>query len=173
MPRLFFALTPDPQVRARIAEQARRLCGSDAGGASAAKFHVTLAFLGKVAPAPSLRAGARAAASVAGFDFALDETDSFHGGTWILRAPAAPFAALVAALSRELHAEGLSAHDESRAFVPHVTLRRRAPARLPRAPIPPIPWQPRTLCLYDSDLASGQYTRLGEWPLAAGDRVSS
>jgi 2'-5' RNA ligase len=171
MPRLFFALSPTEQVRARILALAATLPSPDGRATRDAKIHLTLAFLGDADAVAALHAGERAAASTSAFDFALDATDSFPGATWILRAPPTPFAPLLAALTRELHATGLRAPDERRAFVPHVTLRRRAQARLPRAAIEPIAWRAGTMCLYDSDLHSGDYRRLGEWPLL-GDDVS-
>ena len=171
--RLFFALTPTDATRARVEALAATLPSTGGRDTRTDKMHLTLAFLGDADPATALRAGAKAAPQAQHFEFALDETDSFHGGTWILRAPATPFAALLAALRRELHAVGLHEPDEQRAFLPHLTLRRRAGARLPRAAVAPIPWLARSLCLYDSDLAAGRYTRLGEWPLAGADAVSS
>ena len=171
--RLFFALTPTDATRARIEACAATLPAAAGRSTRADKLHLTLVFLGDVDPGLAQGAGENAAAKVQGFDFALEESDSFHGGTWILRAPAAKFAPLLDALRSELRAAGLHAPDEHRDFVPHVTLRRRATARLPRAPIAPIPWPARRLCLYDSDLGTGRYTRLGAWPLQAADDVSS
>ena len=165
MHRLFFALSPGAAMRARIHAAANALPMGDGRRTAAEKLHLTLAFLGDASPAPAIEAGARAAASSVAFDFALDEIDSFPGGTWILRAPAEPFAPLVSALLRELHANGLRAHDEARAFIPHVTVRRRASTRLARTPIEAVAWPARQLRLYDSDLSSGAYQLLGEWPL--------
>jgi 2'-5' RNA ligase len=161
--RLFYALTPGAEARARIAQH---------GAARPEQLHLTLAFLGDAQPSRALLAGERAAAQAAPFAFALDETDSFHGGTWILRAPAAAFTPLLDALHRHLHACGLRAQDEARPFVAHVTLRRRAPIALPRAAIAPIRWQADALRLYDSDLGSGRHALLGDWPLAGNNDVS-
>lgn len=172
MHRLFFALSPDADLVARIVALGEGL--PEAGGRRTRpdKLHLTLVFLGDADPELARRAGARVAARVAAFDFALEQSDSFHGGTWILRASSAPFDALQAALAFELQAHGVPVHDESRAFIPHVTLRRRAANRLPRQPIVPIEWKARALCLYDSHLDSGEYERLGQWPLA-GDNAGA
>ena len=169
--RLFLALTPPAPVLAQITRQAEAL-PADGKATPPEKLHLTLAFLGDADPAAAAQAGAGAAARIAPFDFALDEADSFAGGVWFLRAPAAPFAALLAALFDALHAAGLHAHDASRAFVPHLTLRRRAAARLPRRAIAPIGWPARELRLYDSDLATGRYALRGRWPLAGGNTVN-
>ena len=171
--RLFFALTPSPDLRARIEALAAGLPPARGRAIRPDKMHLTLAFLGDAEPARACIAGERTANATRAFDFVLDETDSFHGGTWVLRAPPSDFAPLLGALRRELQANGLRASDENRPFVPHLTLRRRADAPLPRAAIVPIQWNAHGLCLYDSDLATGVYTRLGEWPLAGGDHVSS
>jgi 2'-5' RNA ligase len=163
--RLFFALTPDEGVRRQILEVAAAL--PDAGGrrTRADKFHLTLAFLGDADPEAARTAGMRAAADTAAFDFQLDEVDGFHGGIRILRAPSEAFAPLVSALARKLRKAGVSSRDESRQFVPHVTLQRRDTLRLARAPITPIHWLARELCLYDSHLDTGEHERLASWPL--------
>jgi 2'-5' RNA ligase len=163
--RLFFALTPDEGVRRQILEVAAAL--PDAGGRATRpeKIHLTLAFLGDADPGGARAAGARAAADTAAFDFELDEVDGFHGGIRILRARAEAFAPLVFALLRELRRAGVPSRGQAREFIPHVTLWRRDNLRLARAPITPIPWPARELCLYDSHLDTGEHERIGSWPL--------
>jgi 2'-5' RNA ligase len=68
-------------------------------------------------------------------------------------------------LARELRRAGVRSPDELREFIPHVTLQRRDRLRLARAPITPIHWPARELCLYDSHLDTGEHERLAAWSL--------
>ena len=163
--RLFFALTPDETTRQRIVEVARGLPGAGGRPTRPDQLHITLAFLGDADPGAARSAGERAAADTAAFDFELDEVDAFPGGIRILRAPADAFAPLVSALARELRQAGLRSREPAREFTPHATLRRRDQMPPARAPITPIHWPARELCLYDSHLDTGEHERLAAWPL--------
>jgi 2'-5' RNA ligase len=79
--RVFFALWPDADARDRLAGAARDVAARTKGRAPpAANLHVTLAFIGDVAPeriGPLCAIGASVAASTAPFVLTLDSTGTF------------------------------------------------------------------------------------------------
>jgi 2'-5' RNA ligase len=168
--RLFFGLQPPAPVLASLRAAAAQLqADGGPGGRSLPpeKLHLTLAFLGDFDDEGALRRALEAGAQVeaSGFDFTLDQATSWGARQplWVFTGVAAPFADLHASLLRCLHAQGLHADDEARAFVPHVTWLRNARQRLARTAIAPIAWPARDFVLYDS--REGQYDVLARWPL--------
>ncbi len=176
MLRVFFALWPDADARDRLAATARDVAALTKGRAPpAANLHVTLAFIGDVAPeriGELCTIGASVAVSAAPFVLALDTAGTFRG-TGIAWAGASSLPPPLAELARNL-AEALAAQDfpvEQRAFTPHVTLARRckAPALASLGLAAPIGWTVRRLALDASEPAQdgARYRELAAWPLAA------
>lgn len=168
--RLFFALRPKADTRARIARMASE-CGIDADRLTpAANLHLTLQFLGEVDAVTRIaltRAGGRIRAPA--FALTLSRAGLWRraGVAWL--APATIPAALVR-LAHDLHAISttLGIADEPRPFTPHVTLARRArtPPRLPGEWS--IEWQVTDFALVSSRTLAGgaDYEVVETWPLA-------
>jgi 2'-5' RNA ligase len=131
--RLFFAIEPDAPARDALARLAARTAAeTGAREVAPANLHLTLEFLGEVAPerVPRLgAAGADAAARAAGFGLRLDATGSFERARVAWIAPSVvpgPMAALQSALRRACGEAGFAL--EARPWAPHVTLARKLPA---------------------------------------------
>lgn len=168
--RLFVALWPPPPLR-RAWQSWQQQWVWPAGAAPVApeRWHVTLHFLGAVAPARlvALRdALRRPATQVAPFEFGLDRAEHWSHGLVVLSrsAPSAGLAELHARLGDALRGAGLAV--EARAFRPHVTLARRAHGA--GGPPPPgLRWPVRGYALVQS--ANGYHT-LRHYRLAAEGR---
>jgi len=159
--RLFFALWPDAQVRARLDGWAAAL-HADCGGRRmrAENLHLTLAFLGATGAARLEQLKHLAAqVSVTAFDLQIDQP-----GYWkhnrIAWAGASvipePLAALIADLRDELTAGGF--RFDPKPFVPHVTLLREAREPQPLPQFPAIAWPVSGLALVRS-VPGGQGVR--------------
>ena len=179
--RMFFALMPGPRTRGRLRGLAVGLAAGQAARiVPATNLHLTLLFLGQLAPeriASVALAGQRAAATSAPMTLAIERIGWFGQAGVVWGGPArAPMAllALHEALARECLAAGLSV--DRRALVPHLTLLRkvrRAPAPALAAIDPPIVMPVRRLALLRSVSEPGgvRYRPLASWPLgAAGAR---
>jgi 2'-5' RNA ligase len=130
--RLFLALWPDEQVRARLAAARDTAAGLCRGKAvDARNLHITLAFLGTV-DAAKQHCAAAAAARCAGAPFTLLLDRLGHWPrpqvAWV-GGGSTPDALnhVVASLRRELEACGIDLDD--RPFRPHVTLLRKVHGR--------------------------------------------
>ena len=168
MERLFFAVWPDAQAAKRLAGLARELA-EVAGGkpVPAAKVHLTIAFLGSLAPdrAASARE-AGAAVRAAPFDLDLDRLGSFRGArvAWAGCDGAPPgLARLHEALGRSLRHRGFE--PEERAFAPHVTLVRRIERSVEGRGTETIAWRADALTLVRSEPGSGDYKVVERWIL--------
>lgn len=140
--RLFFALWPDPPLRAALAGTAAALRGSCGGRPPPARnLHLTLAFLGEVPPSrlPEL-AELAAGIPLRPFTLRLDCTGWWPRQRLVwagARQCPDELDALAGKLAGALRAAGF--RSEHRLFVPHVTLLRdaqRAPSQ-PAAALPP------------------------------------
>ena len=169
MARLFFALWPDETAAARLAaagvELAARIGGKPV---PAEKIHLTLAFLGEIAP-DRIEAGLAAACEVRAAPFAmrLDRLGAFRGArvAWAgTKTPPAQLVELQADLAGKLAAAGFVL--EERAFTPHLTLVRKVAAALPPETMPAVGWAARDFRLVRSEAGTGRYTELESWPLA-------
>lgn len=159
--RLFFALWPDAATATDIDARAASLAIRGRRIARR-RLHMTLAYHG-----PSDAAQARAlvrraeAIRVPAFDLMLDRCGGFEraGVAWL--GPASPPSALHE-LASLLAPEGL----DSAAFVPHVTIARRAEPPS-RTSIAPLPWAVTGFHLVESAAGarSGAYRSRGYWPL--------
>lgn len=174
--RVFFALWPDPDVRARLHRETQRLHRLLGGKSTHPDtLHLTLVFIGDVENRrldDLVRAAARVECPC--FELALDREACWrhnhiaHIG--ITQLPAALFE-LVEQLSSNLKAVEISF--DMRPYKPHITLIRKADcARLPslsneNPALKPIRWFARDFVLVRSSLRPGgaRYEQLGRWPL--------
>jgi RNA 2',3'-cyclic 3'-phosphodiesterase len=165
--RVFFALWPDADTRARLA-RATKEAVRRSGGRPIAKdrFHVTVAFLGNLTPAGFEIATAVPPVRVGPFALVLDTIGNFAASrTLWLGARSVPPALIE--LERRLW-DALTAKGfirEERIYRPHVTLARRA--RPVDAEIAPIEWPVAELALVES-LPAGRnvhYEPVRAWPL--------
>jgi len=169
MARLFFALWPDAETGAALADLAQRLA-QDSGGrpVPAGKIHLTLAFLGEVAPERLPAVLEAATIRARGFEGAFDQIGSFRraGVAWAGMAnPPRALLGLERKLASRLREAGFAL--EEREFTPHVTLARRAGRALPRAAIAPIPWPADAFTLVRAETGTGRYSIVESWPLRA------
>ncbi len=183
--RAFFAVEIGAAAREAAAAAARTLRAAPGGGevrwVRAENLHVTLRFLGDVAPGaiPGLvDSVAEHAAGVSGFQLALGEARPFPSArrprvVIVEVAPEAPLAALAAAVERGVVAAGFA--PEERGFRPHLTLGRIKSARRMRFPdvTAPVtaagdPFDVTEAVLFRSELrpSGAQYTALERIPLA-------
>jgi len=161
--RLFIALWPPPEVREAIATTAQTIVWpAGARRIAPSKLHLTLHFLGDVddGTVPALRAAL--AVRAACFELRLDRLQAWPGGLLVLCPGGIP-AALVqlhADLAQRLSALGLRV--EARAFRPHVTLARHAPAVCAQHDLAPVQWPVCGHALVCSE-PQGGYAVLQAW----------
>jgi len=165
--RVFFALWPDGETRARLA-RATKDAVRRSGGRPIGKdrFHVTVAFLGDLTPAGLEIASSVPPIAVGEFALVLDTIGAFAGARtlWLgARSVPSPLLELERRLWDALTAKGFIR--EERIYRPHVTLARRA--RPVDAEIDPVEWPVAELALVES-LPAGRnvhYEPLRTWPL--------
>jgi RNA 2',3'-cyclic 3'-phosphodiesterase len=163
MARLFFALWPDADARARLEPLAAELAAAASGKpVPIAKVHLTLAFLGEVEPA-RIAVAVEAARRVRfpRFAFALDRVGSFRGArvAWAGCAQVpGPLAALAGDLCGRLAAAGFALED--RPYTPHATLARRIARNVATAAVAPIAWPVAGFSLVRSETGTGRYAVL-------------
>ncbi|SDL51524.1 2'-5' RNA ligase [Modicisalibacter muralis] len=168
--RLFFALWPDDALRGRLAALARDT-QRDCGGrpTAPAKLHLTLAFIGDVAPeSADALAALTATLPCPGGEWTLDRLGHFRRGgiAWAgSQAPSPPLEALNRQLCRALVSLDLAT--PSQRFLPHVTLLRQARRAPVRSLSPPLAWHYRRVALVHSRYADGRhdYVTLARTPL--------
>lgn len=172
--RLFFALWPGAEVAAALAAraaEAQRCWGGRA--VPRASLHLTLAFLGAVAPdrLPGLAALA-AGLAAGGCTLRLERLEWRRRQGLVWAAPGAvppPLAQLADALTQRLAGAGL--RTEARTFAAHVTLLRRARTDgAVQVPMAPLDWPVRDFVLVQSELRrdGARYRIRGRWRLADG-----
>ena len=170
---LFFALFPDPDTAALIAERAdglRAAHGLRGTPLEAPRLHVTLQYLGQCLKlAQEAVDAAKAAAAVIAmpaFEVVLDQALTFDGNPrcpLVLRA--SDGAPGVTALQRQLHAALVYAGFRSLVGHPaHMTLAYRS-AHLPQQTLAPIRWQAHEFVLVHSHVGKGVHEALSRWPL--------
>jgi 2'-5' RNA ligase len=166
--RLFFALWPDEDAAQHLAE----LSGSVAARLEGRpvprdRIHLTLAFLGELAPARAEEAmRAAEAARSSAFDLVLDQVGSFRAARVAWAGCGRPPAGLKTLQTRL--AKALGSRDfllEERPFAAHVTLARKISRALPREPMPPIVWRAWEYTLVRSEAGTGRYTVIKTWKL--------
>ncbi|HVY04694.1 MAG TPA: RNA 2',3'-cyclic phosphodiesterase [Burkholderiales bacterium] len=170
--RLFFALWPEDGVRAALAHTARRMHGVFHGSRTRDQsLHLTLVFLGDVdVEHLSLLLDPPDDICVPAFELALDEWGGWSRNKIGWAAPSQvpqPLRELVANLEAWLRTAEFAI--ERRAFLPHVTLVRKAQATRMPEPMKPITWMVRDFHLIHSQAGPGgsRYEAIGSWPLRA------
>ncbi len=173
--RVFFAAWPDAATRDAITALAHDVA-IQAGGKPPrpAAIHLTLAFVGNVAPARMAllhEIGAAVSRAAAPSALVLDHTGGFRdaGIAWLgARSTPPELEQLVGALRSALGAEGFPV--DARAFRVHVTLARRCRKRVHATAVATIVWRLERMTLTASDLASdgSRYRDIAAWPLGDG-----
>jgi 2'-5' RNA ligase len=169
--RLFFALWPDAATRDALNRTGKWLHQHwDGRRMRADTLHLTLCFLGDVAPAQRERLlhGIQAAA-LAPFELSLDQPGYWPHNRigWLgLQQPSAPLESLVQALRAQLR--GLAIAFDERPHTPHVTLLRKSRDGA-AATCQPVRWKIDGFVLVESNpQADGaHYDVLKHWALAA------
>ena len=173
--RVFFALWPDDEAAAHLSALAHELTARGGGRTMRpASLHLTLAFVGAVAPDRiSLLEEIAGAVRVEPFELSLDRLGFWpqRGILWAgCRQTPAPLRRLAGALVTDLRDAGFVIDHRSGAdLVPHITLARRARcASLPRLGTP-IGWPVDEFALVESHLhpSAASYRTLDSFPLAA------
>jgi 2'-5' RNA ligase len=166
--RHFFALWPDEDAAQSLAALSQSIAAQVEGTpVPRDRIHLTLAFLGELAPARAEEAmRAAEAARSRPFEMVLDQVGSFRAArvAWAGCSHAAPG---LKALQTRL-AKALRSHDfalEERPFAAHVTLARKISRAPARAAMPPIAWQARDYTLVRSEAGTGRYTVIKAWRL--------
>jgi 2'-5' RNA ligase len=172
-PRVFFALWPEPGVQASL-QAWGQAWAAVAGGrpCRAASIHLTLAFLGEMAPGgPALEPVRVAAAACAlrPFTLVIDRAGCFPGRRlgWLGPGRCPPeLLDAVDQLRRALTGAGVAFDPQP--FVPHVTVLRGVRRFEYAAPPPPVQWPVASFALMASVPGEGGriYRRLGEWSAA-------
>ncbi len=170
--RLFVALTPDLAVRNTLAAwrdawpwRARATPVADA------RLHMTLHFLGDVAPALLVQLLPAIAMPFEPFKLEFGRTRLWQHGIAVLEPLAVPpaLATLHAHLQQALQQLGLTT--DPRPFAPHVTLARRVTEATSPVTGPAFTWHVDQYCLMASqrDLV-GRYATLARYPAAKPGR---
>lgn len=174
---MFFALWPDDEAAAHLSALAQDLTARGGGRLmQPAALHLTLAFVGSVAPGLIPRLEEIAGAVRAGsFELSLDRLGFWpqRGILWAgCRQAPEPLRRLAGTLAADLRAAGFAIDQRSGAdLVPHITLARRVRCgSLPRLGTP-IGWHASEFALVESQLghAATSYSTLARFPLAEAD----
>ncbi len=121
--RLFAALTPPPEVRARLASAVDALRAQGTGRFTAPEnLHMTLVFLGETERAEDA-AAALSSLTAAPFSVRAAAVGSFGDLYWLGMQPSDELAALQKEVEIRLRGAGFA--PERREFIPHITLARR------------------------------------------------
>jgi 2'-5' RNA ligase len=166
--RFFLALWPGERERRALAQVAQSLAELASGKAvPPEKIHLTLAFLGEIAP-ERMASVREAAGEIRGksFELVLDGVGSFRkarvawAGSSVLPAG---LARLQADLEARLRAREFTL--DERPFAAHVTLVRKIAHPVPAAPMPPIRWSADAFVLVRSETGTGRYSIVESWSL--------
>jgi 2'-5' RNA ligase len=155
--RLFFALWPDPALQADIAATAERIGRTRAIGGRvipAERLHLTLLFLGEVAPDAEKRLLAAAdRVEFRPFDLTLDQAGCFFRSKVFWVGPSAVPGKL-AELGQALHGAmaGVGLAPDRKELVPHVTCWRDIRHVIRPVPVDPMIWPVRRFALVHSVL---------------------
>lgn len=169
MPRLFFSLWPDAQVRTQIQSFASSLSLVNARLLPEHNRHVTLAFLGNVEPATTTALiDAAGEIRIQPFSLILDSLVCWKKPKIACLTPSA-YPEPLPALAAQLHALSVrcGVRLEERAYRPHLTLARKVTADLPDISVQPISWNIKEFCLIESvaDESGVKYQVKVSWPL--------
>lgn len=177
--RVFFALWPDDEAAAHLSALAHDLAARGAGRVvPPASLHLTLAFVGSVAPGRiQLLEEIAGAVRAEPFELSLDRLGFWpqRGILWAgCRTPPEPLRRLAEMLVADLRAGGFTIdHRSGSNLVPHITLARRARCgSLPRLETP-ILWRASEFALVETRLhpSAASYKTLDSYPLAEPEAV--
>ena len=172
--RLFFALWPDVDMRAQIANAAAalRLAG-DGQRVPRENYHVTLAFVGKVtasrlAVLQQIGRSQRSAGCTIRFD-AYDYWPDHQVAVAIAREAPAALTLLWTQLHRDLalHQAALNLKRPHSSLRTHITLARKVAQAPVLQAMPPFQWNARSFSLVRSDTSGARsvYTVVDTWQL--------
>lgn len=168
--RLFFALWPDDDMRARLATQRLEITRISGGRPTLpVTMHMTLVFCGNVPEKRVLQMQMVAARTrIAPFDYAIDTAGCFAGPQVAWLASDSPPKGLFE-LQRTLFQSIREANFEvdDRTFRPHITVARHITSAFEPYPITPLTWPVRAFSLVHA-IQSGnsiKYETLDTWPL--------
>lgn len=170
MPRLFFALWPDDNVRSQCRQYQQQLNADHYRLVKPANFHITLSFLGQVSDAETESLLAlNFSGTAAPFQLSIDSCGYWRRPKVVWMAPTQiPVALPNLVDSINLRVAALELSMDKRPYQPHLTLARKAKSA-PKIPPPePILWNINNFSLVQSSSsAEGQvYQVLKNWPLS-------
>jgi 2'-5' RNA ligase len=159
--RYFFALWPDEAVRDRLSALASGSRPPEGRRHSAEDLHITLVFLGQIAPSQK-RCVEEVADAIRGiaFELSIDHTGYWPGPRIFWASPGETpqaLSQLVADLNNGL--TGCGHEPERRRYKPHVTLYRKARRIAPTQLAQPITWQVNEFVLASSANPGSSGTR--------------
>lgn len=163
--RLFLALWPGKAAQEKLEAQARMMAEEFGGRPMPAdKIHLTLVFLGELAPGRGAAAFEVALANpFTPFRMRLDRWGGFRrskvGWAGATRTPPA-LVTLQSGLEAGLREAGFAI--EERPFAPHVTLVRKVERPVAARVMAPVQWQAGSLALVMTEPGSGKYRTLAE-----------
>lgn len=170
--RVFFALWPDPDVRAALMRQGLEMHRALGGKLTRAEsVHLTLVFLGDLALAHLLRLqGCAAAVRFEPFELRLEGAGCWRHNNlgWVGPSQTPPaLARLVAGLEAALSGEGF--RFDRRPYAAHITLLRKARCAPMQAAMPAIDWPVAEFVLVRSERNSegSRYTVVDRWAARA------
>jgi len=167
--RLFFAVLPDSETAARIANLAQRLRrghGLRGKPLLTPHFHATLFHVVDCNGFPpdliDMLAKRAATVTMPSFKVAFDRAGSFDGGAFVLRGDDGLIGLEI--LQQRLSDALDGRPDQARSFTPHVTLLRDK-CRIDEHPIEPIEWTVKELVLVHSLLGRTTHRHVARLPL--------
>jgi RNA 2',3'-cyclic 3'-phosphodiesterase len=172
--RLFFALWPDADTRARLADAAAALrMGSGARLVPRENYHLTLAFIGKVTePQLAVLQQIGRAQRASGCTLTVDACEYWpepHVVAAVAREPPTALVELCMRLREDLavHQAALNLNRLPPTLRAHVTLARKVAQAPVLQAMPPFHWDARSFSLVSSETggAHSVYTVVDTWPL--------
>ena len=153
--RLFIAIPLSDDMRSSLTGLMHTLKQSGVKGSytPAANLHLTLAFIGEVEDAAPVKEALKAVAWKP-FKLSLDGLGNFGDILWVGTKSGQGLAALVKSVRQALDAAGI-AYDR-KAFVPHITLVRKAAGRWQGVPAPKGEMMVKKVFLMRSDVRDGK-----------------
>jgi RNA 2',3'-cyclic 3'-phosphodiesterase len=140
MRRLFVGLMADTSVQRRLLRHQNTWRWPPGVRLTpAAKFHLTLQFLGQMeAPAEDQLVAELSRIEFQPFELVLETAGSFHGCiAWLAPQRSAEISNLHQAVTSAARAAGIEANEE---WTPHVTMARKADGAEPPSSVAPISW---------------------------------
>ena len=164
--RLFFALWPAPELARRItgaAAEVARLRQLKGKPVPPERAHLTLLFLGEVAPDAAARLReAVATIRVPPFELVLDQAACFYRSRAFWVGPSTIPEGLLTLWERLRDAgTATGVVGDYKPLIPHVTCLRDVADRIRPVPIAPLRWRPREFAL----VRSPEYHVVSHWPL--------